>query len=144
MDTHAIYMCIGALLVFICVCCVPATAPTKNHRKYLKTKTAKLAKNTWHTEGPVLVTMAGHDVPPRLFTNDVAVEPLCESCLPSLAALPQFLECWHVLIAPSFFPQGTRMKISHCDLCVLLGGARLVLGQRTTFEMWSHGSSAPP
>ena len=47
--------------MFICVSCVPVTAHTETYRKCVKTQNAKIAKNTWHTEGPVWVTMAGHD-----------------------------------------------------------------------------------
>ena len=31
--------------MFICVCCVPVTAPTETYGKCLKTKSAKIAKN---------------------------------------------------------------------------------------------------
>ena len=47
--------------MFICVCCVPVTAPTETNGRCLKTKTARIAENTWRTKAPFLVTMAGHE-----------------------------------------------------------------------------------
>ena len=48
-----------------------------------------------------------------------------------------------MLVTPSCLPQGPGMKIRHRDLGILLSGARLVLGQRATFEMRCHRSLAP-